>query len=189
VWEWVAGKPLTAEYAREHGRILRVLHEQTPMPAGELLVITDQLESAKLRLEAAPASGDKKGLLVLLDRVEALLAACNEGDIVPSHGDAHDANILLTEEGLVLLDFDTAGPAPRLIDVASGVYSWGLRHNDAAAAREFIDGYGMHELVTDEALRTLVWVRRFRAACTRLSWGESLSARLPELLEGPKAYW
>ncbi|MBC7290955.1 MAG: phosphotransferase [Actinotalea sp.] len=58
-------------------------------------------------------------IAALRDRVGELLRASDPGPVVPTHGDLHDANVLLTGGRITgLLDVDGAGPGHRVDDLA-----------------------------------------------------------------------
>ena len=181
VWSWLHGQPLTGADAHAQGAILRRLHDHAQLRAAEVSCDGDQLASARARMRNLGYPATRAVLTALLDRAGAVLTATDQGEAVLSHGGAHDANMLLVDGVVHLLDFDTTGPAPRLLDVASGLYSWALRHPDLGAARAFLAGYGPHPSVDPAALAALIWVRRVRGTCTRAANGQDVTARIGEL--------
>jgi aminoglycoside phosphotransferase (APT) family kinase protein len=180
VWEWLEGAAPTAVDAWQHGSTLRLLHDRADRPedaAGSV----DQLDSARERLAAVSGLGVRARLAAMLDVAATVLAAADLGELVVSHGDAHDRNLLVVDGVVHLPDFDRAGLAHRHVDVASGVYAWRLNHRDEVAAGAFLDGYGEHPDLDRPSLGALVWVRRIRATCTRAAAGQEVSERLAEL--------
>jgi Ser/Thr protein kinase RdoA (MazF antagonist) len=180
VWEWLEGSAPTSADAWQHGHTLRRLHDRAARP-DETGGSVDQLDSARERLAALPDLRVRCRLAAMLDVAAMVLAAADLGELVVSHGDAHDRNLLVVDGVVHLLDFDSAGLAHRHVDVASGVYAWRLNHRNEAAVGAFLDGYGEHPDLDRHSLDALVWVRRVRATCTRAAAGQDVSERLAEL--------
>lgn len=69
---------------------------------------------------AAAAVPDRAGeILAVADEAERLMAASDPGPVVPTHGDLHEANLLMRDGRVVgLLDVDSAGPGHRVDDLA-----------------------------------------------------------------------
>ncbi len=182
VWGWLDGEAVSLEHAEEHGATLRELHDRAPLQPFELSSASDQLATARARIPLI-ADHPTAGLLNdLLNSAEAILTGAASGNLVLTHGDAHDRNVLAVGGVLHLLDFDAAGPAERHVDVASGLYAWKLNHSSTKAAEAFLAGYGSHPDVAPNLLEALVWVRRVRATCTRASSGQVVTSRMAELL-------
>jgi Ser/Thr protein kinase RdoA (MazF antagonist) len=180
VWEWLEGSQVTAADAWKHGNTLRRLHDLAARPV-ESCVADDQLDSARARLQELQDHRIREQLASMLDAATGVLAAVDRGDLVVSHGDAHDRNLLVLDGVVHLLDFDSAGMAHRHVDVASGVYAWRLNHQDESAVCAFLEGYGEHPDLDRSSLDSLVWVRRLRATCTRAAAGQDVSQRIVEL--------
>jgi Phosphotransferase enzyme family len=106
------------------------------------------------------------------------------GPLVPSHGDFSPRNVLVTEAGLVLIDWDRSLLAPPGRDVAYfGAWMWAtelLEDGSAswAAADELVEGYQKLRPETD--VRPEI---AFHRACAlgRIAHGWSLFAADPEL--------
>jgi Ser/Thr protein kinase RdoA (MazF antagonist) len=181
VWEWLEGDFITPEHAGAHGALLRTLHDQGGrQPDGVTMV--DQLDSARTRLPLICDEDLRTVLASLVEYAATVLLRANSGCLVLSHGDAHDRNILVVDEVLHLIDFDSAGWAQRHIDVASGMYAWRHNHHAETAVKAFLVGYGAHPDLPADHLDALVWVRRVRATCTRAAAGERVDTRVQELL-------
>lgn len=105
------------------------------MDPQEFLRCLDALDSAGVELEprvswarrakqyaaaahnVLPDEGER--IDVIAAAVEKLLATIPLGQVVPTHGDFHAANILVTGNGIsALLDVDTLGPGQRVEDLA-----------------------------------------------------------------------
>lgn len=100
-----------------------------------VVAVLDDLPASLLAMPRRPAWADRltqhadaaaaavpqhaARIAALADRVAALLRTTDPGPVVPTHGDLHEAN-LLVEAGRVvgLLDVDSAGPGHRVDDVA-----------------------------------------------------------------------
>ncbi len=181
VWEWLDGALSTPEHAGAHGVLLRTLHDQGGrQPDGTVSV--DQLDSARMRLLLIRNEDLQTVLAHLVERAATVLLHADSGRLVLSHGDAHDRNLLVVDEVLHLIDFDSAGWAERHVDVASGIYAWRHNHHSETAVKAFLTGYGTHPDISADLLDALVWVRRVRATCTRAAAGENVDARLQELM-------
>jgi Ser/Thr protein kinase RdoA (MazF antagonist) len=182
VWEWLDGKPVSLEHAEEHGATLRTLHDRALLQPSEHVSVSDQLERARSRIPLIPDRQTARLLSEMLETGQLVLDGSSSGSLVLTHGDAHDRNVLAVDGLLHLLDFDSAGPAERHVDVASGLYAWKLNHSSEQAASAFLAGYGNHPDVPFDSLDSLVWVRRVRATCTRAADGQVVSGRIAELL-------
>ena len=182
VWEWLDGESVSLEHAEEHGATLRTLHDRARLQPSERDSVSDQLASARARLSLIPDRQTARFLGAMIETAELVLADAGSGNLVLAHGDAHDRNVLVVDGVLHLLDFDSAGPAERHVDIASGLYAWRLNHSSAQAAAAFLAGYGNHPDVPLNLLDALVWVRRVRATCTRAADGQDVSVRITELL-------
>lgn len=182
VWEWLDGFTVIPAHAWQHGATLRTLHDLAARPA-EMHHRVDQLDSARGRLATIMDPGIRGQLSSLLDVAAGVVAAADQGDLVVTHGDAHDRNLLVVDRVVHLLDFDSSGVDHRHVDVASGVYAWRINHRDENAVNAFLDGYGEHPDLDRKALKGLVWVRRVRATCSRAAAGQDVRERLAELAQ------
>jgi Ser/Thr protein kinase RdoA (MazF antagonist) len=180
LWEWLDGVAATAADAWQHGNTLRRLHDLAGRSDDPTRSV-DQLDSARERLPVIGEQQTRYRLAPLVDVAARVLRAADRGELVVSHGDAHDRNLLVVDGAVHLLDFDSAGMAHRHVDVASGVYAWRLNHRNDAAVDAFLAGYGEHHDLGRGALDDLVWVRRVCATCTRAAAGQDVSDRLVEL--------
>ena len=104
-WHFIRGKPGGAESVADLGRILREVHGTEP-PAG--LPNQDILGRVERRIRTAPISEDDRGFLAgryaeLRDELDRLDYPLSAG---PAHGDAHTDNLMLTDDGPVLIDFE-----------------------------------------------------------------------------------
>jgi thiamine kinase-like enzyme len=180
LWQWLDGEPATTRNAAAHGALLRRLHDHGGQPPSDVEA-RDQLASARARLLRITNSATQRRLSEMVEHAAEILDQAASGQLVLSHGDAHDRNLLVVGGVLHLLDFDSAGWAERHVDVASGIYAWRYNHHDEAAVAAFRDGYGVHPDVPPALVDGLVWARRVRATCTRAAANQEVSSRLDEL--------
>jgi Ser/Thr protein kinase RdoA (MazF antagonist) len=182
LWEWLNGSELTIRDAHAHGATLRKLHDYATPPDSPHVYV-DQLDKARSRINSVGDDSLRRILISMLELAATVLERSDAGAIVVSHGDAHDRNTLMVDNTVHLLDFDSSCLAQRHIDVASGVYAWRLNHRDEAAVREFLSGYGAHSDLDCVSMEDLMWVRRFRATCTRAAAKQDVTCRLRELID------
>lgn len=175
--------------AEAHGRLLRAAHDTVALTAAESLSAVDQMRVARLhiaRLQIArlpsrsPALA--RALTNLVDHAQEILNAETGSELVAAHGDAQDQNLLVHAGQLTLIDFDSAGPAPRSLDVACAVRAYQLHFGDQAAATRFLHGYGADTTVDVAAIPSLVWVRSVRSVCSRAYDGEEVGGRIESLV-------
>lgn len=110
--------------AQEAGRVM-----------DNLLGLLDALPASVMQLERRPAWSERvrhyahaaatalpaqaRRTRVVADGVEELMAACDPGPLVPTHGDFYEANILMRgAEVSCLLDVDSVGPGFMVDDLA-----------------------------------------------------------------------
>jgi hypothetical protein len=108
-----------AEVAREAGKLLRALQAASPRvtspevrPAQQLAVAE---ASARYVTALLPALGDR--LQALLRELEATMPPIDR--FVPSHGDFCARQLLVTPDGLAVIDWDAIRCAPAALDPAS----------------------------------------------------------------------
>ncbi|MGW6026208.1 phosphotransferase [Streptomyces sp. NPDC055099] len=118
----------------------------------------ERLPDAPARELAALLKARRQQLITLVERAEQLAAELRgkEGELVLCHGDLHAGNVMVTDDGaLVVVDWDDPVMAPRerdLMFVGGGV---GGVWNDAAECAAFYRGYGTQEIDA----RTLAYYR------------------------------
>jgi hypothetical protein len=155
---WVNGKPLDGgvadpEVARWAGQVLATLHGLQVRPGDRSLFPvpnTDNADRWPELTEAAYRSGaDWAGLIAAAAPSVSVLAELvssgghHPGEEVMSQGDLDQKNIIATENGPVLCDWDVAHPVvPRreLADVAMSMACW----RDMEIAREVVRAYLDH---------------------------------------------
>ncbi|WP_416980385.1 phosphotransferase enzyme family protein [Streptomyces sp. T028] len=77
-----------------------------------------------------------------LPELTRYVSPSDPGDLVLSHRDLQPQNVLLTEAGPVLLDWDNAGPVAARRELAHVVYVWsGGNHFRPEAARRLVRSY------------------------------------------------
>lgn len=154
VYEWVDGKAVekpTVDIARWVGRTMAILHSlehpadgqvvepwYTAIPAiDELAALAGRARSMKL------AWGDT--LDDALPRIERLVRSLpdDQANSAPiyCHHDMDPQNILLTNDGPCLVDWDDAGPAYPERELLTTLYSWGS--GDPRLASEMAGAYGV----------------------------------------------
>jgi len=95
----------------------------------------------------------------LLDHIESIFETIPEPSHIRLHGDCHPGNILWTEAGPHIVDFDDARMGPAVQDI--WMFLTGSRDHRQAALSEFLEGYtpfhefDLRELTMVEGLRTL----------------------------------
>jgi len=169
LWSWEEHREVRPDPART-GDLLRRLHEllsESPVALPEL----DHFEAARRHTEALARKGalDDAEVRFLIGRVEGMeedwIAFRSELGTGAIHGDFEVANVLTTDRGPVLIDFDNAQVGPRewdLVKAAPGS-AGGWRGEEWAA---FAEGYGYDVLATPGTavlrevrhLRSLVWM-------------------------------
>ena len=102
------------------------------------------------------------------------------------HGDVHPGNVVSTERGPVLIDWDLLCVAPAGWDHAMllRIERWG---GDPSAYAAFADGYG-RSLADDDVAIAIAELRLVAATLMRLRAGRGDPAALPEALRR-LAYW
>jgi spectinomycin phosphotransferase len=142
------GQPLPARARAELVGMLAALHQVGPtsqLPvADSRLALRDELEaalgqldrpwtggpfSAAARLLLAREAGPIRDLLARFDRLTDQLAAAP--DRVVTHGEPHPANLMVTDRGPLLIDWDTVGlawPGPSATCSGSSATPGSRRH-------------------------------------------------------------
>lgn len=183
-WEYVpSAVDAGPEHAAAHGALLRKLHDGVTLTPSEKRAPSDQLRTARARLPAL--AGLRPDVApALTAHVAAAQRILDDGphhDNVGAHGDSHDRNLVVTPAGgLVLIDFDSAGPAPRTLDLVAGVFTYRNDFGDEAAATRFLNGYGT-DAVDMALIEQRLWVRLVRDTCARAQFGEDVRAAMSRL--------
>jgi len=168
VTPWIDGRRaaeggLSLEQWAEYGALLRRVHDaEPPVRLREALPRSSHIDARVPALAAAvrawvPSDAVETALIDLwsqhADLIDALLAGdppAPEGPRVVCHGDPHLGNVLVGQEGLVLIDWDDVILAPReqdLMFMLGGMGDVGPTTSEQLQA--FLTGYGPHAL--DEA--------------------------------------
>ncbi len=101
-----------------------------PVSAAEAGALLAELHARALSQDVprVPPSADREEVLALLaieprlrERAERVLGRDPVGELAWSHGDFHLDQLLRSRRGLVLLDLDSLGAAPREVDLASWI--------------------------------------------------------------------
>lgn len=183
------------------GEAVRALHDATRSPLPPGIPICDPFRTIHRDLgwpSPWSDSEEHKELRRLADTLAEQWQQISREDPlgrVIVHGDAHQENAILTEDGLVLLDFEDAGEGPASWDFAAlkvGVARYGLPLEDY---RAFVAGYGAEpgewegHAVMCQVYELLVtaWAMRCSAESPRLA--EEASVRVAGLLSRGRRQW
>lgn len=94
LWQWLDGEPATARNAAAHGGLLRRLHDHGGQPPSDVEAV-DQLTSARARLSSITNRATQHRLSDMVEHAAEILDQAASGQLVLSHGDAHDRNLLV----------------------------------------------------------------------------------------------
>ncbi|WP_171060588.1 phosphotransferase enzyme family protein [Poseidonocella sp. HB161398] len=187
---WVAGRPLGSVPATELplaprwravGALLADFHASADAVAPEL---PDRPDWGAAALTGTGIWGDPladPGLAAedraLLARARAaaadMLAGFGGGDLGVIHGDPLADNMLSTEAGLVLIDFDDCGPGFRAYDLATALIGLAGSPDLAPAAGALADGYrAAGGPASEAALEALPLFAMLRAQASS-AWAQS----------------
>jgi aminoglycoside phosphotransferase len=188
VWQFLVGESVeTVGQAREHGALVRSLHDGVPVSgrdisdAQALRPSARQLSAARARLEALSSREIASALSSWLPIAEEIVDRdAAAGDLVVCHGDVNPNTALGLPEGLALTDFDSAGAAPRVVDIASGAYTYD-RYLGTHYAQAFLDGYGRDAVPPAAVLADHMWVRHLRVTVARALQGKDVTDDLAQL--------
>jgi Ser/Thr protein kinase RdoA (MazF antagonist) len=166
LWQYVEPVPGASLVPAQTAAALAVVHDALADFRPALPRFTLELDDARrlLQPQRSPAlePADRRYLLDTLSEVEAALASLR-GAWRPLHGSPHAANWLLSEDGPLLLDFETACRGPVEWDLAALA-------DDALARFPAVD----HELISV--------MRRMRSVCVAAKCWVA-PERAPELRE------
>lgn len=106
-WLYIDGRSGSRRDIGTLGAVLRRLHS-LPRPSTFTLPAEDILERVLLRLERAAISQDDKSFLLgRFDELRAKVASLRFPlDPAPTHGDAHNENLMFVDEQPILIDFE-----------------------------------------------------------------------------------
>jgi len=171
---WIEGRPLgeavapladSAVLARaeDFGALIADLHNATdagacptpfPRPAWDAAALLG--EAPRLgRFWEAPMLSPEEAEILHAARIKTLDLLPLARDFGPIHADTLRSNVMVTREGLRLIDFDDCGPGWRLYDLASAlVQSWGDPLL-AEHARRLVAGYRSRRALPDDQLALL----------------------------------
>ncbi|PRY46617.1 phosphotransferase family protein [Umezawaea tangerina] len=143
-WEHIDGRNGARQDVGVLAELLRDLHS-LKAPEGFQLPKRDVLDRARPRIESSQVSAaDKRLLLGTCERLEAELAAVEFPlSPAPTHGDAHVQNLMITDSGPVLIDFERFAWGQPEWDLATTAteYRTAGWWTDAEYAR-FVEVYG-----------------------------------------------
>lgn len=126
----------------------------------------------------------RRGLEAAVERHRGWQDATGE---VVCHGDVHPGNVMMTDEGPVLLDWDMLCWAPPGWDHGP-LLTWATRWGgDPGAYEAFADGYG-RSLAGDRATEAFAELRLVAATLMRLAAGRRDPDAMPEA-QRRLAYW
>ncbi|MGX9297633.1 phosphotransferase family protein [Tsukamurella paurometabola] len=121
------------------GRLIEVRRAVHRLPpTGRSATVFDDIRTAAAAASRAGAAlpADLPWMLRLLNRAESAITAAGF-DRVPIHGDANVSNVLVTDDGgLLLVDFDCAADADPLQDIGSMLAELAPLESDAEALFE-----------------------------------------------------
>ncbi|WP_444460927.1 phosphotransferase enzyme family protein [Rhodobacter capsulatus] len=200
---WIEGRPLgeavaplenSAVLARagDFGALIADLHNATdagacPEAFPRAGWDTEALlgETPRLgRFWEAPTLSAEESAILRAARDKALALLPRATDFGPIHADTLRSNVMMTRDGLRLIDFDDSGPGWRLYDLASAlVQSWGdpllTEH-----ARRLVAGYRSRRQLTVNQLELLPLFLAVRAFVSA-GW---VVTRAPEDTRRQRAY-
>lgn len=178
LWQYLVGhRAESLTDANEHGQLIRRLHDNVPLSPREMRAASkfEALSVAKVRLlllrTSNPALADE--LEPFVEKAETYLDSYEADELVACHGDVNPNTVLWTPMGIVLTDFDSAGPAPRVTDIASAVYTY-RRYLGADFAESFLEGYGANAMPAEDELIAHMWLRHLRVTIARAEHGKDV---------------
>ena len=99
------------------------------------------------------------------------------------HADLHPGNVLVSDSGLVCLDFEECGFGPRVIDPGVVRFHLAAEGSDTDRWRAFLDGYGPHGWSAEElALGAVLRILHAVAKIPDRQDVPDISGRAPEIL-------
>ena len=152
---WIDGaakqnEETTVDDAFQMGQVVARLH-QLQLGAGPLPPIAQFGQSHLLELagRSGPATWSDliRDHLDAIETAEVVGSALGDDTPIGSHCDLNAHNVLFTAAGLVLVDWDAAGPASASYERASTPALWARRHDgrlDRDVAAAFVRGYRDH---------------------------------------------
>ena len=164
-WEWVPGDTAGPEFARQHGVLLRLLHDNVDLAGDEASRPIDQVSVERNLYLRLTITDPERAALVrpLLGAADKFLRDEKQPPYVFCHGKTTGVHLLAgSGNDLTMMDFGESGAGPRTFDLAAGARMWARLapegQKDEAVA-DFLSGYGAHEDVTDSSLAEMLWVR------------------------------
>lgn len=138
-WEFVT-RTTTEPPPPEIGRTLRQCHDllqnfSQPLPA--LGILTETLAILETR-DLFPSPTQR----MLIERLAGSTAALKGFPTQPLHGDAHMGNLMNTNRGLLLTDWEDAFSGPIEWDVASLIWNAQILDEDHETVAAILDAYG-----------------------------------------------
>ena len=149
---WVDGTAKQNEDTNEHdalemGKIVGHLHS-LKIPTGQPRPASRFGTDHWLQLARTRPSSPWAALIVdhvdAIERTEALGAESVDPAHIGTHCDLNAHNVLFTSNGLVLIDWDAAGPDSAIYETMSTATLWAQRHDgrlDIDIAKAFLGGY------------------------------------------------
>src|SRR3954453_23568408 len=161
LWEYVETAPEVSPRPKDMAAAIAVVHQVLAEFGGALPLFGVELDDASRLLEPhrspALAAEDRRFLTSVIDQLRSALPAVQAG-WPPLHGSPHDANWLVSRDGPLLLDFETA---------CRGPIEWDL----AALSDDVLDCF------PDADGELILALRRMRSVCVAASAGLPPSAR------------
>jgi Ser/Thr protein kinase RdoA (MazF antagonist) len=134
LYSWADGGPLTstegtgAWLGGTLGRLHRLRHPAAgePDPKFESAPTAAQWQEvlSALRAEGTVWAGDLERLLPLIDDLATLITPAGRDTLIMCHLDLTPANVLRTATGLVVVDWDNAGPGAAERELAASLLEW-----------------------------------------------------------------
>ena len=162
-----------------HGLEPAVLPTSVPLPVPSVLPWWD-FETLLERTAPALDDAARAGIEATIERHRGW--ECFGGQVV-CHGDVHPGNVMMTDHGPVLIDWDLLCWAPPGWDHGP-MLTWAQRWNGPSVStageyEAFADGYG-RSLVDDPAARAFADLRLVAATLMRVAAGMTNPAAMPE---------
>ncbi len=196
VWEYVGAAPSRSIDYRQVGAIVGLLHSLRPevvaqtMPqrwCGEAAWLDVGAGLGVVREERLATPDGLAALDQAWDKLKDWQDHAWQAELVVGHGDVHPENVVMSDHGVVLLDWDGIGIGPRAWDHAP-LLTWPERWGGGATDyAEFAAGYGQ-DFSSDPLGRELSRPRRLAPTVNLLVRTQHEPRLLPEA-EARMRYW
>lgn len=181
-WAWIEPTAVPIDWHRV-GAMVRTVHgidpshlpASVPVPSPRDFAWWD-FDSLLEQTDAALDSEARAGIETAIERHRGWSRLA---DPVLCHGDVHPGNVMMSDRGAVLIDWDLLCWAPRAWDHAP-MLTWATRWGGAPGEYEaFASGYG-GSMADDPTARELAELRLVAATLMRLAAGLDHPAAMPE---------